>query len=116
MKRALLFCMMLVSGLMLRAQPVSFPQLLGLLDMTNQQIDTMMKAREFRLLQKEVDSTSVLTYYSNVERDPKAVTWVRSITIHDIQLRSESSRLVTYRIYRKKEYVELLEWLLKNNF
>ena len=75
-----------------------------------------MKNKRFRLMQKEIDSTSALFYYSEMERNNESPTWVRSLTYMDARLKGMSGRLVTYRTYNKEEYKEILAWLLTNDF
>ena len=116
MKNAVLLFSLLGIMKMAGAQKISLPELFSVLDLPADKIDTLMKHKEYRLMQKESDSGAKLVYYTNLERNPNGATWVRSLSYQEIVTKEVQSRLVTYRTYRKKEYQELLEWLLRNNF
>jgi len=90
--------------------------LIGILDLNADKRDTLMKHKEYRLLQKESDSGALQVYYSNLERNPEGPDWVRSVTYTEIVVNNTKSKLISYRTYRKKEYLEILEWLLNNNY
>ncbi len=92
------------------------PELMGILDLTADKRDTLMKHKEYKLLQKESDSGAIQVYYSNLERNPEGPDWVRSVTYTEIVVKNTKSKLISYRTYRKKEYLEILEWLLNNNY
>lgn len=84
--------------------------------MPAEKIDTLLKRKTFRLLEKEKEENLNLVYYTSLEKTPEGATWVRSITYIDATSKNAKGRLVTYRTYRKKEYQEMMAWLLKNNF
>jgi len=84
--------------------------------MPAEKIDTLLKRKAFRLLEKEKEDNLNLVYYTSLEKTPDGATWVRSITFIDADLKNVKGRLVTYRTYRKKEYQEMMVWLLNNNF
>lgn len=98
------------------AQGITLPDLYSMLDLPLDKIDTLMKQKKYNLLQREADSNSIQLYYNNLERNAEGPDWVRSVTCMEITLKNIRSRLVTYRTYRKKEYEELLAWLLRNGF
>jgi len=98
------------------AQKLTMPELMSILDLTADKRDTLMKHKEYKLLQKESDSGAIQVYYSNLERNPEGPDWVRSVTYTEIVVKDTKSKLISYRTYRKKEYLEILEWLLNNNF
>ena len=98
------------------AQPINMPDLFRVLNMPQANIDTLMKQRQYRLLQKETDSGSSLIYYTNLERNPNGASWVRSVSVRERTIGKLKGRMLTYRTYRKKEYLEILEWFLRNNY
>lgn len=98
------------------AQQLSLPELFSIVEGPEIKMDTLLKKRGYRLMQQEADSGASLIYYTNLERTEKGPSWVRSITLKKVELPGMSSRLVVYRTYRKKEYLDLLQWLLQNNF
>lgn len=116
MKRALSVLGILLIAVFTNAQKLTMPELYSLLDLSNDKIDTLMKQKKYRLLQKDIDSTSSQLYYNNLERNPEGPDWVRSVTCVDVVIKDIRSRLVTYRTYRKKEYEEILAWFLRNGF
>ncbi|MFM9911370.1 MAG: hypothetical protein ACKVOW_18670 [Chitinophagaceae bacterium] len=115
MKYSLLFCLIGILNNAV-AQKISLPELFSIAELSGDRIDTLLKQKEYRLMQKETDSGVNLFYYTSLERNPNGTTWVRSLSYKEIATKEIISRLVTYRTYRKKEYLELLEWLLRNNF
>jgi hypothetical protein len=98
------------------AQKITMPELISALDLSEDKMDTLMKHKSYKLLQKESDSGAIQVYYSNLERNPEGPDWVRSVTYTVIVVKNTKSKLIAYRTYRKKEYQEILEWLLNNNF
>jgi len=98
------------------AQKITMPELISALDLTTDRMDTLMKHKNYKLLQKESDSGAIQVYYSNLERNPEGPDWVRSVTYTEIVVKNTKSKLISYRTYRKKEYQEILAWLLNNNF
>ena len=116
MKKVILLCSLLAMGKLAVAQNLTLPELFSVLDLSSDKIDTLMKRKEYRLMQKESDSGVNLIYYTNLERNPVGATWVRSLTCREISVNKGRGRMITYRTYRKKEYLELLEWMLRNNF
>jgi len=117
LKGFLVFAASLLVSITLKAQALDFPTLFKLLDTDPALVDTVMKSKHYNVLQRDKDSTSFQYYYNNVERGGEGVpNWVRSITYAQVTVNTISSRLITYRTYRKKEYQELMAWLLNNNF
>ena len=98
------------------AQKLTIPELISVLDLTTDRMDTLMKHKNYKLLQKESDSGAIQIYYSNLERNPEGPDWVRSVTYTEIVVRNTKSKLISYRTYRKKEYQEILAWLLNNDY
>ena len=117
LKGGFVFAGCLLISISLKAQALDFPSLFKLLDTEPALIDTVMKSKHYNILQRDKDSTSLQYYYNNVERGGEGVpNWVRSVTYAQVSVNAISSRLITYRTYRKKEYQELMAWLLNNNF
>ena len=99
----LVFAGSLVVSISLKAQALDFPTLFKLLDTDPVLIDTVMKSKHYNILQRDKDSVSFQNYYNNVERGGEGVpNWVRSITYAQVTVNAVSSRLITYRTYRKK--------------
>lgn len=116
MKPALLSIFLLIAVKSSYAQQISLPELFSIVEGPEVKMDTLLKKRGYRLMQKESDSGASLLYYTNLERTEKGPSWVRSVTLKKVELPGMSSRLITYRTYRKKEYLDLLQWLLQNSF
>src|SRR6476620_392388 len=111
-----MLCLMLFAFSRASAQQLSFHQLQAILSMKQDDIDTLMKKTNYRLLQKEEDSLSSLHYYSNLEKITDGPAWVRSISVMDASINGMSSRLIKYRTYSKDEYQQILAALLNNNY
>lgn len=116
MKMAVLLISLLGFLKIASAQKITLPELFSVLDLPADKIDTFMKQKEYRLMQLESDSGAKLVYFTNLERNPNGTSWVRSLSYREIAIKEVRSRKVTYRTYRKKEYLELLEWLLQNSY
>lgn len=115
--KAVLFCLILLtSGLVSHAQKLTIPDLTAILDMPTHAIDTLMKKKGYRLMQKEIDSTSSLYYYSNLERNEEAPTWVRSLSYMEVIRGDLKGKMVKYRTYNRSEFQELMSYLLSNGF
>ena len=106
----------LTVGNSLFAQKMNFPELYSTLEMENFQLDTMLKKKQYRLMQKEEDSTGSLIYYSSLERKDDGPSWVRSISVMEARMGNFSSKMFKYRIYDAAEYRGLMAWLLQENF
>ena len=98
------------------AQSLSLPEILKVVNMEPALIDTLMKQRRFVLFQREEDSVSQLKYYTSLERNPEATSWVRSLSYMDAELGNYKGRMVTYRTYSKEEYTQWMSWLLENGY
>jgi hypothetical protein len=118
MTRNLLFIFVFIfsGNLILQAQSLTIAELKQISQMPAEKIDTLLKRKNFRLLEKEKEDNLNLVYYTSLEKTPEGATWVRSITYIDAISKNAKGRLVTYRTYRKKEYQEMMAWLLNNNF
>ena len=67
-------------------------------------------------MQKELDSTSSLYYYSSLERNDEAPAWVRSVSYMEAIRGELKGKMVNYRTYNRNEYQELMAYLLSNGF
>ena len=115
--KAVIFCViLLISGHISHAQKLSIPDLTAILDMPAHAIDTFMKKKGYRLMQKEVDSASSLYYYSNLEKNEEAPSWVRSLSYMEAIRGELKGKMVKYRTYNRNEYQELMGYLLSNGF
>jgi len=99
-----------------RGQQLSFDQLQSMVSMPQNEIDTLMKKANYKLLQKEEDSVSSLHYYSNLEKLTEGPAWVRSVSVLDAAINGLNSRLIKYRTYSKEEYNTILAALLTNDY
>ncbi len=109
--------MVLITGFVSisRAQALTMYDLFSLLEAKQYGIDTLMRSKGYRILEKENDTNSRLQYYTNLERTPTG-NWVRSVSITSIETDHLQGRIVLYRTYRKKEYADIAAWLLNNGF
>lgn len=97
-------------------QSLDIPGLTGMLNYEQFEVDTLLKKQGYLLLEKEVDSTSTLYYYTHLERSATGPSWVRSLTLIDASSNGFSSRLLRYRTYNKDEFIKLNAYLLANNY
>ena len=100
-------------------QRVAVKELVSMLDWPAKRIDTTLKKSGYLLMRKDVDSTSTLFEYSDVDRDEKPAEKpvnVRSFVYMDVSVRDLKSRLITYRTYDKDEFREMLTYMLANNY
>lgn len=111
-----IFFFVFLAPMILRAQSLTIPELKQISQMPAEKIDTLLKRKSFRLLEKEKEDNLNLVYYTSLEKTPEGATWVRSITYIDATSKNAKGRLITYRTYRKKEYQDMMAWLLNNNF
>lgn len=116
MVRLLFIFLLVFAGSELPAQSLSMPEVLKVVKMEPALIDTLMKQRRFILLQREQDSVSQLKYYTSLERNPEATSWVRSLSYMDAEVGNYKGRMVTYRTYSKEEYTQWMSWLLENGY
>ena len=84
--------------------------------MDNFSIDTLMKKKGYRLMQKDVDSVTEQYYFSHLERNDQAPTWVRALSYIDVNLKEVKSRVLTYRTYNRDEYLKLMSSLLSQGY
>lgn len=98
------------------AQKLQMSDLMEIMDMPQDKIDTLMRKKSYLLRQSESDSASRTRYYTSLERNEKEPTWVRSISIVEVETTRYKGRMFTYRTFSKQEYNEQLVWLLQHNF
>lgn len=105
-----------MSALFVDAQQLDIPQLQKMLEQETFEIDTVLKTKGYLLLEKEVDSTTTTLYYNHVQQNSNGPSWVRSLTMMDVNTGNIQSRLIKYRTYNKEEYLQLNTYLLYNNY
>lgn len=110
------FVILCVLSFSVHAQQLSIPDLLQVAKLDALHADSLLKRQEFVLTQKDNDSVTQLRYYTSLERNPDATSWIRSVTLMDAQVKGYTGRMVTYRTYNKSEYNQWLQWLLENGF
>ncbi|MHA4846631.1 hypothetical protein ACX0G7_20845 [Flavitalea antarctica] len=98
------------------AQEVSMNELVALVNMDRFGIDTLMKKKGYRLMQKDVDSVSEEYYYSHLERNEESPTWVRALSYIDVNLKNIKSRVLTYRTYNRNEYQKMMAAMLSKGY
>lgn len=110
---ALTFILVVLSA---SAQKVSFAEMNSMLDMEQFAVDTLMKKKGYRLMEKEVDSVSSLYYYSHLERNDDSPSWVRSLSYMEATRGQLHGIKLNYRTYNRNEYQELMSALLSNGY
>ncbi len=101
---------------MVLAQKLQMSDLMDVLDLPQDKIDTLLRKKSYLLRQAENDSSSRLRYYTSLERNEKEPTWVRSFSVMEVETARFKGRMFTYRTFSKQEYNEQLVWLLQHNF
>ena len=99
-----------------QAQKLQMFDLMEIMDLPQDKIDTLMRKKSYLLRQAENDSASRTHYYTSLERNEKEPTWVRSFSIVEVETARYKGRMFTYRTFSKQEYNEQLVWLLQHNF
>jgi hypothetical protein len=116
MKSVLLLFIALAAFQLVMAQKVTIPEIVNMLEMPATSVDTLMKKKGYRLMEKEADSASTMYYYSNLERNEDAPSWVRSLSYMEAVSGEFKGRMVNYRTYNRNEYQELMSFLLNSGF
>lgn len=98
------------------AQTLSPDELMRLLNLAPDQIDTLLRQKNFLLLHRETDSASRISYYSSVERNTTKPTWVRSLSFSSAAVGNRQGKMVNYRTYDREEYDRMLSWFLQQNY
>ncbi len=98
------------------AQEVGVSELLNMVKMEHFSIDTIMKKKGYRLMQKDIDSVSQEYYYSHLERNDQGPSWVRALSYIDVDTENLSSRVLTYRTYNRVEYQRLMAAMLSLHY
>ena len=97
-------------------QEVNVNELTAMVKMDRIGIDTLMKKKGYRLMQKDIDSVSEEYYYSHLERNEQSPTWVRGLSYIDVNLKDIHSRVLTYRTYNRDEYQKMLSTMLEKGY
>lgn len=96
------------------AQSLNIPELIGFLDMPLAQIDTVLQNKGYKLDKKEVDSSSGIYNYSNLQINSGAgLSLIRSVNFMDLKVGKIKGRLLTYRTFSEQDYHRILEYLLQ---
>jgi hypothetical protein len=102
----------LVAAQQAKAQEIAVPELMSMVNMEHFSVDTLMKKKGYRLMQKDIDSVSEEYYYSHLERNDQSPTWVRGLSYIDVNLKEVKSRVLTYRTYNREEYQKMMSSML----
>jgi hypothetical protein len=116
MIRRLLLILIIMLPAWVIAQEVNMTELISLVRMDHFGIDTLMKKKGYRLMQKDVDSVSEEYYYSHLERNEQSPTWVRALSYIDVNLKNIKSRVLTYRTYNRNEYQKMMSAMLSKGY
>lgn len=116
LKKALIFCLLLITVLSSKAQRCSVDQLISMLDWTATRFDTTLKKEGYILMKKDIDSSSSLYEYSYLDVKEKKPATLRSLVYMDVKAGQLKSRLITYRTYNKEEYLDINSYLLAHDY
>jgi hypothetical protein len=116
MNKIVIFCLLVITSFRAFSQQLAVPQLINMLNWNAKQIDTTLKKDGYRLMKKDLDSTSSLYQYSWFDKQDDGQTGVRSLNYMDVSVKSLKSRLITYRTYNKEEFQGIAAWLMENNY
>lgn len=108
----------LLGGLpsLLRGQTLAPDDLIRLLDIAPEKVDTFMRQKAFLLLHRESDSVSSTRYYSSIDRQTEKPTWVRSLSYTEASVAGQQGKMINYRTYDRGEYDQMLVWLLQHDY
>jgi hypothetical protein len=115
MNKIVIFCLLVITSFRAFSQQLAVPQLINMLNWNAKQIDTTLKKDGYRLMKKDLDSTSSLYQYSWFDKQDDGQTGVRSLNYMDVSVKSLKSRLITYRTYNKEEFQGIAAWLMEKN-
>lgn len=111
---SLLLCVGLSKGLF--AQSLRIQELFALLDSGEAGLDSFLLRKAFKLEEQNADSSLRMRYYTSVEPHTDEPTWVRSVSVWEVNEGARAGRMVQYRTYQSREQDEMLSWLLQNEF
>ncbi|RYY21427.1 MAG: hypothetical protein EOO04_18245 [Chitinophagaceae bacterium] len=103
---------MILLPLFAGAQEVSVSELINMVKQEHFSIDTLLKKKGYRLMQKDIDSVSQQYYYSHLERNEQGPSWVRALSYIDVNTKNITSRVLTYRTYNRIEYQQIMAAML----
>lgn len=112
MNARLLSFLIILFPLFASAQEVRVAELINMVGMEHFSIDTLLKKKGYRLMQKDIDSVSQQYYYSHLERNDQGPSWVRALSYIDVNTENLASRVLTYRTYNRVEYQQLMSEML----
>jgi hypothetical protein len=116
MFRRLFLILLIMLPAWLSAQEVNMTELIAMVKMDHFGIDTLMKKKGYRMMQKDIDSVSEEYYYSHLERNDQSPTWVRALSYIDVNLKEIKSRVLTYRTYNRDEYQKMMSAMLGKGY
>jgi hypothetical protein len=116
MFRRLFLILIVILPAWLIAQEVNMTELIAMVKMDHFGIDTLMKKKGYRMMQKDIDSVSEEYYYSHLERNDQSPTWVRALSYIDVNLKEVKSRVLTYRTYNRDEYQKMMSAMLGKGY
>jgi hypothetical protein len=116
MKKIILFCCLIITAFSASSQKCEVEKLNDMLNWNGDRIDTTLKNLGYRLMKKDIDSSSSLYQYSFLGVDNKKPVTLRSLSYMDAQNGKFTSRLITYRTYDENEYQEITSYLLAHDY
>lgn len=78
--------------------------------------DSLLKASQFQLTEKQSGKGYTNYYYTSYERKDLFEHMLRSLSFMDVYNNRDTSRLVLYRTYYKDEFEEMKKQLLANGY
>lgn len=79
-------------------------------------VDSMMKAHQFTLSDKQIDKSYINYYYTSYERKDLFEHLLRSLSFMDVYKGKDTSRLILYRTYYANDEEDLKSQLLANGY
>ncbi|WEK37756.1 MAG: hypothetical protein P0Y53_09600 [Candidatus Pseudobacter hemicellulosilyticus] len=116
MHKLVLVLALLIAGPCVMAQKLTLTDLTNMLEWEHFRVDTVLRAKGYRQMQKDVDSSSQLYQYAHFEKKEEDAAVIRSVMYMDVQVNGMESRLFTYRTYDKEEYRELSGYLMMHDY
>ena len=98
------------------SQKLDISSLLVILNEPFQKADSIIRSKDFNLADKETGQGYFNFYYNSFEKAEKNVQILRAFSIMDIFNETDTSRMMLYRTYLKKDQEELANQLRKNGF
>jgi hypothetical protein len=114
--RIMLSVLLCFCAYFLPAQKLNVQSLETILNSSYPAADSFLKKQKFKLADKETAEGYHNYYYTSFEKAEKNQQLLRSLSLMDVYSGEDTSRLILYRTYNKKDNEELVKQLLASGY